>query len=125
MRARELRRFSPEAERALWHRLRNRQLGGFKFRRQHPVGPFFADFACIEAKLIVEIDGSQHLEPAAVEADARRTEVLSRCDFYVLRFDSRQALIETDGVAQILDWLESHHPHPNPLPLAGEGASKD
>jgi len=126
VRARELRRSSPDAERALWQRLRNRQLGGFKFRRQHPIGSYFADFACLEAQLIVELDGGQHFEPAALEADARRTEALSRHGFHVLRFDNRQALTETDAVlTHILHWLESHHPHPNPLPQAGEGASKD
>jgi adenine-specific DNA-methyltransferase len=108
VRARALRRASPDAERALWHRLRNRQLAGFKFRRQHPIGPFFADFACVEAGLVVELDGGQHFEPEAIEGDRRRSEALKRFGFDVLRFDDRQALSETEAVLNtILRWLES------------------
>ena len=59
--ARELRRNLTEAEKILWQELRNRKLGGFKFRRQHPINKFVADFYCHEVKLIVELDGSQHL----------------------------------------------------------------
>jgi very-short-patch-repair endonuclease len=123
VRARRLRQASPDAELKIWNRLRNRQLAGFKFRRQHPVGPFFADFACIEAGLIVELDGSQHFEPDAMVSDRQRTRVLERFGFEVLRFDDRQALLETDGVLEsILQRLETPRPHPNPLPQAGEGA---
>jgi very-short-patch-repair endonuclease len=123
VRARRLRQASPDAERKVWNRLRNRQLAGFTFRREHPVGPFFADFACVEAGLIVELDGSQHFEPEGIEADRQRTRVLERHGFEVLRFDDRQALLETDGVLEtILDRLETPRPHPNPLPRAGEGA---
>ena len=108
----------------VWAALRNRQLDGYKFRRQHPVGPFFADFACVEASLIVELDGGQHFEPEAVEADARRTHALNANGFHVLRFDDRQALVEREGVlTRILDWLHIHHPHPSPLPQAGEGVN--
>jgi len=122
VRARELRQTSPDAERAIWRRLRNRQLGGFKFSRQHPVGPFFADFACLETKLVVELDGSQHFEDAAVARDERRSTVLRANGFTVLRFDDRQALAETDAVlTSILNWLTTNHPHPHPLPPAGEG----
>ena len=122
VRARELRRSSPDAERLLWRHLRDHRLGGFKFRRQHPIGPFFADFACIEARLVVELDGSQHFEPEAVQADARRTQMLKANGFHVLRFDDRQMLTETDAVLSVIhDWLLTHHPHPNPLPRAGEG----
>ena len=128
VRARELRRVSPDAERALWQHLRDRRLGGFKFRRQHPVGRYFADFACIEAGLIVELDGGQHLEPEAVAADLRRTDELGRLGFAVLRFTDRQALVEAHSVLQVIrDCLQRDHPHPNPLPQAGEGVipSKD
>ena len=128
VRARELRSTSPDAKRKLWSRLRDRRLGGFKFRRQHHVGRYFADFACIEAGLIVELDGGQHFEPDAVQADARRTTDLNAAGFHVLRFDDRQALVESEAVLQaILNWLQTTHPHPNPLPQAGEGVvtSKD
>jgi very-short-patch-repair endonuclease len=121
--ARRLRRASPDAELKLWNRLRNRQLAGHKFRRQHPIGPFFADFACVESGLIVELDGGQHFEPQAMEADRQRTEALQSLGFHVLRFDNRQALIEINAVLeQIHLWLETPRPHPNPLPRAGEGA---
>ena len=125
MRARELRKTSPEAEQRLWQRLRDRQVAGCKFRRQRPIGPYFADFACIEAKLIVELDGGQHFEPDATKADAERTAVLNAFGFTVLRFSDREALAETEGVLlAIFNWLQLHHahPHPNPLPRAGEGA---
>jgi adenine-specific DNA-methyltransferase len=122
VRARELRRSSPDAERALWQRLRDRQLGGHKFRRQHPIGRHYADFACVEARLVVELDGGQHFEPDAIAADAQRTAALNANGFHVLRFTDREALIERAAVlARILDWLQIHHPHPSPLPPAGEG----
>jgi adenine-specific DNA-methyltransferase len=122
VRARALRQASPDAERLLWRHLRDRRLGGCKFRRQHPVGPFFAEFACVESHLIVELDGGQHVEPEAVQADARRTQVLKAHGFHVLRFDDRQMLTATEAVlSAIHDWLHSNPPHPSPLPLAGEG----
>jgi adenine-specific DNA-methyltransferase len=124
VRARALRRSSPDAERALWQRLRDRRLAGFKFRRQHPVGRYFADFACIEAGLIVELDGGQHSEPEAMQVDARRSADLNAAGFHVLRFDDRQTLTETDTVLQVvLDWLQANGPHPSPLPRAGEGVN--
>ncbi len=122
VRARALRQSSPDAEKLLWRHLRDRRLGGFKFRRQYPVGTFFADFACVEARLIVELDGGQHFEPRAVAADARRTQVLAANGFRVLRFDDRQMLLEAAAVlTAIHGWLQSNHPHPDPLPPAGEG----
>ncbi|NHK97100.1 endonuclease domain-containing protein [Rubrivivax benzoatilyticus] len=125
VRARALRQNSTEAERLMWSRLRDRRLAGHKFRRQHPQGPFFADFACLDAMLVVEVDGGQHYEPDAVAADARRTAALQRAGFEVLRFDNRQVLAETDAVlAVILERLQARSPHPNPLPQAGEGANQ-
>ncbi|HEY0856145.1 MAG TPA: DUF559 domain-containing protein [Albitalea sp.] len=122
VRARDLRQSSPDAERAVWQRLRNRQLGGYKFRRQHPVGGYFADFACVEAGLVVELDGSQHCTAEAAENDRLRTARLHESGFHVLRFTDREALVERDSVlTSILQWLTAHHPHPNPLPQAGEG----
>jgi very-short-patch-repair endonuclease len=122
VRARGLRSSATDAERALWSALRNRQLRGAKFRRQHPIGLFFADFACVEAGLVVELDGGQHFEPHALQADATRTAVLRSHGFDVLRFTNHQALMEREGVLNaILAWLEAHSPHPDPLPHAGEG----
>jgi adenine-specific DNA-methyltransferase len=110
VRARDLRKTSPDAERAIWQRLRNRQLAGYKFRRQHPIDVYFADFACVEASLVVELDGGQHLEPDAAAYDQRRTARLNQLGFHVLRFNDRQALTERDAVLTcILDWLTVHH----------------
>ena len=132
VRARELRQCSPDAERHLWQRLRSRQLGGYKIRRQHPISRWFADFACVEAGLVIELDGGQHFSPAGLLADQQRSAGLSANGFRVLRFTDREALMEREAVlARVLDWLLTHapqprlHPHPNPLPRAGEGASHD
>ena len=106
----------------MWRRLRDRRLAGYKFRRQHPVGRYFADFACVEASLVVELDGGQHFEPEALETDARLTAELKAHGFEVLRFTDREALVECDDVLQgIHDWLVANHRHPSPLPPAGEG----
>ena len=72
--ARRLRREQTDVERKLWYALRDRRLGGWKFRRQQPVGSYIADFICFEAKLIVELDGSQHALPENAAAElARKT----------------------------------------------------
>jgi very-short-patch-repair endonuclease len=119
-----LRETSTDAERLLWKHLRDRRLDGYKFRRQHPVASYFADFACDETRLVVELDGGQHFELEAAQADAKRTAALRANGWHVLRFDNRQMLQQTEDVlSAIHDWLRSNHPHPhpNPLPPAGEG----
>ena len=128
-RARQLRQSPPDAERALWQALRDRQIGGHKFRRQHPVGRYFADFACIEAMLIVELDGGQHFSDEGMEADIRRTAELNQLGYHVLRFTDREVLLEREAVRlSIFNWLEANgprpgrDPHPSPLPRAVEGA---
>src|SRR5438067_8616384 len=83
-RAQELRREMSKTEWRLWFRLRGRQLGGCKFRRQVPLGPYIADFACLEAGLVVEVDGDHHGDQLAY--DARRDRWLSGTGFRVLRF---------------------------------------
>ncbi len=94
--ARTLRSNSTEAERKLWAYLRDRRLGGFKFVRQEPVGPYIADFACRDADLIVELDGSQHLQEAAY--DERRSQLLAEHGYRVLRFWNNNALGDTEAV---------------------------
>ena len=84
-----------EAERRLWSRLRQEQLG-VKFRRQHPLGTFVLDFVCLDAKLVVEVDGSQHIDQQAY--DDRRSAWLARQGYSVLRFWANQVLSETDAV---------------------------
>lgn len=106
--ARKLRRDQTEAERKLWARLRSSQLNGFKFRRQHPLGPFFADFFCMEAKLVIELDGAQHADQSG--SDDRRTEFLRSAGYVVLRFWNHQVISEIDEVVQrIADVLEESH----------------
>jgi very-short-patch-repair endonuclease len=83
-RARELRKNPTDAERKLWAHLRLRQIGGYKFRRQHPLGPYIVDFVCIEKKLIVEVDGGQHDEKRFY--DAKRDKWLEEKGFKVIRF---------------------------------------
>lgn len=95
-RASQLRSNSTEAERHLWQFLRNRQLGGYKFRRQHPFPPYVVDFVCLECRLIIELDGGQHAE--AITYDAIRTAELERAGYLVLRFWNHEALSNTEGV---------------------------
>lgn len=101
-RARELRLNDTDAEARLWHALRARRLGGWRWRRQAPWGPYFLDFLSIEAGLVVEVDGGQHAEQA--EYDARRTRYIARSGLRVLRFWNHQVLTNRDGVCStILD----------------------
>ena len=103
-RARVLRNEPTDCERKLWQFLRMRQLSGFRFRRQVPIGRYIADFACIEAKLVVEVDGGQH---QGSEHDLRRDAELVRQGFRVLRFWDNQVLQETEAVLEeILRALE-------------------
>jgi very-short-patch-repair endonuclease len=101
-RARALRSRQPAAEDKLWGELRNRQLGGFKFVRQLPIGDYFADFACRDVKLIVEVDGATHGEDAEIAADAARTAALEAMGYRVVRVSSGDVERNIDGV---LEWL--------------------
>jgi very-short-patch-repair endonuclease len=87
-----------DAEQLLWLRLRRKQLMGVQFYRQKPLGNFVVEFYAPRAKIVVEFDGSQHHEPAAMKADAERDECLSRLGLNVLRFDNLQVLRETESV---------------------------
>ncbi|MBN1579453.1 MAG: endonuclease domain-containing protein [Anaerolineae bacterium] len=99
-RARQLRQPQTPAERVLWQRLRNRQLGGYKFRRQHPIGRFIVDFYCAECHLAVEIDGDSHLDQ--VEYDAERTARLEARGYHVIRFTNREVHQQTDSVLEAI-----------------------
>lgn len=96
--ARQLRRNQTDAERVLWARLRNRQLRGAKFRRQHPIGPFVADFACPQQQLVVELDGGQHA--VEVAGDQKRSRFLEGQGYRVLRFWNHEVLNNSDGVIE-------------------------
>ena len=91
--ARHLRRAATEVEGRLWAALRSRQ-HGFKFRRQHPVPPFTVDFACIEARLIVELDGGQH----GAERDAERDAILAGAGWLVQRYWNTDVISNLEGV---------------------------
>ena len=94
----------PEAERRLWARLRNHQLGNFRFRRQHSIGPYVADFASIEAMLVIECDGEQHGFDDARLHDAKRTAFMESEGWTVLRFWNLEIYNNMDGVLEtILD----------------------
>src|SRR5690348_4198882 len=113
-RAKALRRGQTDAEKKLWSRLRASQLGA-KFRRQHPIGGYIADFCCIEQRLIVELDGGQHFEQRGY--DLRRSQALEALGFRVLRFWNDDVLLRTDGVANaILLALKQPPPPPPPPP---------
>ena len=84
-RARALRRDDTEAERRLWEELRSRRLNGFKFVRQLPIGPYFADFACRERRVVVEVDGATHGTESEVRHDEKRTRFLEERGWLVLR----------------------------------------
>ncbi|MGH7927967.1 MAG: endonuclease domain-containing protein, partial [Candidatus Binatia bacterium] len=97
-RARQLRRNQTDVENKLWSRLRTRQLGGAKFRRQYPVGNFIVDFCCFERHLVVELDGGQHA--IQTEADQRRSASLSARGYRVLRFWDNEVIENIDGVLE-------------------------
>ena len=113
VKARELRRDHTDAEQTLWARLRDRQLRGAKFRRQHPIGPFIADFCCPAGKVIVELDGGQHAEE--IEADQKRSRFLEAQGYRVLRFWNHDVLKDTNAVLERIAEMLSD-PHPCPLP---------
>jgi very-short-patch-repair endonuclease len=98
--ARGLRKSLTDAERVLWHNLRDRRLGGWNFRRQHVIGPFIVNFICVEKKLIVEVDGGQHAE--MIIQDHNRTEYLNKNGYRVMRFWNNEVLQETEAVLQVL-----------------------
>jgi very-short-patch-repair endonuclease len=97
--ARVLRTAMTDSERRLWSRLRGEQVG-VKFRRQHPLGRYIADFACLEPKLIVELDGTQHQTQQAY--DAQRDSFFRSQGFAMLRFASNEPFLNLDGVMQVI-----------------------
>jgi very-short-patch-repair endonuclease len=97
--ARALRRDMTDAERKLWACLRQRQVSGCRFRRQVPVGPYVADFACIEKRLVVEVDGGQHCDS---RTDPSRDRYLRSQGFRVLRLWNHDVLMNIDGVVWVI-----------------------
>ena len=120
--ARELRRSSTDAEALLWQLLRNRGLGGFKFRRQVVIGPYILDFFCKERRIAIEVDGGQHALPDRAPPDERRSTLLAQRGIRVLRFWNHEVLRETESAVEAI-WNELNlaAPHPDHLPQAKEG----
>jgi very-short-patch-repair endonuclease len=109
--ARLNRQVQTEAEKILWESLRNRKLIGFKFRRQHPIADFIADFFCLECNLVVEVDGDYHNEREQKEYDERRTYELGELDIKVIRFTNQEVIENLDFVLkEISNHLKSPHP---------------
>jgi very-short-patch-repair endonuclease len=100
--ARSLRKRESAAEQLLWERLRNRRLNGLKFVRQLSTGPFIADFACRDKRLIVEVDGATHSTEKEIAHDRRRDEILIRAGWNVLRVSNHDVLTAMDGVLETI-----------------------
>ena len=113
--SRTLRRKLTDAEQSLWRHLRMRQMLGLKFRRQHPVTGYILDFACIELKLAIELDGDQH--EASIEADATRTKALNQVGWTVLRFWNNDVVTNTEAVlSEIYKIIGEIQPPSQPSP---------
>ena len=97
-RAKTLRRGMTKAEWLLWLELQNRQLGGLRFRRQHPIGDYIADFACLSHRVVVELDGDEHDDPAALRHDERRDACLRSQGWRVLRIANGEIYQDPDFV---------------------------
>jgi very-short-patch-repair endonuclease len=124
-RARGLRKNMTDAERKLWRYLRQRQLDGHKFRRQVRIGPYIADFVCLDLQIVIEVDGGQHADARAY--DSRRDEYMLGQGFRVLRFWNNEVLSNMDGVWEtIASEIKDKQPcgvtpHPNLPPQGGKG----
>ena len=120
-RERSLRRLQTDAERKLWQHLRDRRLLGCKFRRQHRIDAFYPDFVCLQTRLIIEVDGSQHLDQQIY--DDARTQRLQQLGFSVIRVWNDDVLLRIDDVlAAIAAALIAPHPALRATfsPLCGE-----
>lgn len=114
-RRRALRHNSSPAEYVLWQFLRGRRMQGYKFRRQHGIGPYIVDFYCPAARLVIEVDGDSHFSEEQKKYDARRTHYLEYYYHTVLRFRNDQVLKDTETVVKKIEvWLRQRH-HPVPL----------
>src|SRR6516162_10656093 len=113
----------PPAESILWKHLRGRRFAGFQFRRQHPIGPFFADLACHECKIVIEVDGESHLGKEC--RDERRSDYLREFGWLVLRFWNTEVYEELESVLEAIYQAcrRRNYPHPQPLSpeYGGEG----
>ena len=122
-RARDLRRRLTLPEVILWTALRRSRLGGLRFRRQHPIGPYIVDFFCPALRLAIEVDGQAHEHPDSLRHDRRRTEWLNREGVEVFRISARAVLENLDGVLLVIRQRGGrplHHAPHGPPPPVGE-----
>ncbi len=119
--SRQLRKEMTEAEQKLWAHLRRKQILGIQFYRQKPLGPYIVDFYAPAAKLVVEVDGSQHHEPEYLKKDAERDLFLAGHGLLVLRYDNRQVLQETGAVIEEVEGVCRERQIPPSLPLLKGG----
>ncbi len=112
--AKLLRRRETEAEKALWRRLRNRQINGWKFRRQVPFGPYVLDFFCFDAKLVIEVDGATHSTSKEIERDTKRAAHLEANGLRVIRFSNLGVQNDIDGVLEMVYLAFGQQPAPSP-----------
>jgi very-short-patch-repair endonuclease len=133
--ARKLRKNATDAERRLWYGIRRENIAGFRFRRQVIIGGFVVDFACLEARLVVEVDGATHSTDDELARDTARTAVLSAQGYSVLRFTNDETFHNFDGVLETIrlklvelrprledeDFEGGATPLPNPPPQGGRG----
>jgi very-short-patch-repair endonuclease len=119
--ARQMRYDPTPAENRLWHYLRNRQIAGVKFRRQHAIDRFIVDFICLEKRLVIEVDGATHRY--TTEEDGIRQEFLESMGLRVLRFSNSDVFRELDGVLEMIQEAVQDTSPPAPLSKSGEGES--
>jgi very-short-patch-repair endonuclease len=122
-RSRSLRQTMTDAERCLWQKIRLAQLSGYRFRRQVPFGPYITDFACHEARLVIELDGGQH--DLSSPQEIIHTQFLEKEGYRVLRFWNPDVLKNLEGVCEtilnVLQEQKSKQEFPKALPLDGGG----
>jgi very-short-patch-repair endonuclease len=104
-----------DSEARLWGRLRCQQIDGHHFRRQVPIGPYVADFVCLQARVVIEVDGGQHTP----ETDEKRTAWLESRGFRVLRFWNSDVLLQAEGVLDVIREACGRDPPPSPSPQGG------
>ncbi len=119
-RARSLRSNMTDVEHKLWMALKGKQLADCRFRRQHPIGAYIVDFACVERRLVIELDGGQHQNQDAY--DEVRSECLNQQGWQVVRFWNNEVLNNLDGVLEVIMEKLKSAPYSNiPSPMQGEG----
>lgn len=102
-----LRNNQTESEKILWQRLSNNKLNGFRFKRQHPIGDYIADFYCHKAKLVIEIDGAYHNSPEQKIYDEDRRRIFEELGLVVIRFTDEEIFQEKDRIIQVIESMIS------------------